>query len=78
VRFHGQNAAGWSKPGATVAERYNYLYADRELSAWAELVRSLSTQAEEVHAVFNNCVRNFAVLNAKGLAALLARVPDGA
>ncbi len=71
LRFHGQNRAAWSRPGATVAERFNYLYGAAELSAWVERVARLSDQAEEVHAVFNNCIRNYAVLNAKGLAALV-------
>lgn len=70
VRFHGHNAAGWRR-GATVAERFNYLYAPGELEAWVEPVRRLAREAEEVHVVFNNCVRNYAVLGAKGLAVLL-------
>jgi uncharacterized protein YecE (DUF72 family) len=36
VRFHGQNQGAWAKPGATVAERFNYLYAPAELGAWKE------------------------------------------
>ncbi|HEX3855048.1 MAG TPA: DUF72 domain-containing protein [Polyangiaceae bacterium] len=71
LRFHGQNRAAWQNPRATVAERFNYLYAPSELSVFREAVRRLADEAEEVHAVFNNCVRNFAILNAKGLAALL-------
>jgi uncharacterized protein YecE (DUF72 family) len=71
LRFHGQNRAAWQNPCATVAERLNYLYAPSELSVFREAVRQLSDEAEEVHGVFNNCVRNFAILNAKGLAALL-------
>jgi uncharacterized protein YecE (DUF72 family) len=73
LRFHGQNRGAWSNPRATVAERFNYLYAARELAAFTDSVRRLSNEAEEVHAVFNNCVRNFAILNAKGLAVLLHR-----
>lgn len=73
VRFHGQNLAGWNKKGASVMERFNYLYAPAELAAWVEPVRRLADQAETVHAVFNNCVRNYAVLNAKNLAVLLER-----
>jgi uncharacterized protein YecE (DUF72 family) len=78
VRFHGQNRRAWATPGATVAERFNYLYAPAELSGWADRVRRLADEAEEVHAVFNNCVRNFAILNAKGLAALLSADPASA
>jgi uncharacterized protein YecE (DUF72 family) len=70
VRFHGQNAGGWRR-GASVAERFDYLYRPNELRAWVGPVRQLADGARRVHAVFNNCVRDYAVLNAKGLAVLL-------
>jgi uncharacterized protein YecE (DUF72 family) len=70
VRFHGQNAAGWRR-GASVAERFDYLYRPGELGAWVGPVRRLAGEARTVHAVFNNCVRDYAVLGAKGLAVLL-------
>lgn len=73
LRFHGQNREAWARPGASIAERFNYLYSPAELERWAETVRRLSDEADEVHAVFTNGVRNFAILNAKGLAALLNR-----
>jgi len=71
LRFHGQNHEAWARPGASIAERFNYLYGPGELERWAETVCRLSREADEVHAVFTNGVRNFAILNAKGLAALL-------
>lgn len=71
VRFHGHNVAGWRK-GATVTERFNYLYSPEELAAWVKPIRTLSGETGEVHAVFNNCVRDYAVLGAKDLAALVA------
>jgi uncharacterized protein YecE (DUF72 family) len=71
VRFHGQNVAGWTKRGASVGERFDYLYTPDELAAWTDPVRRLAGEARAVHAVFNNCVRNYAVLNAKGLSVLL-------
>jgi uncharacterized protein YecE (DUF72 family) len=74
VRFHGHNARGWRR-GATVAERFDYLYSPEELAAWVAPVKRLATQAGNVHAVFNNCVRNYAVLGAKGLAVLLDQSP---
>jgi uncharacterized protein YecE (DUF72 family) len=70
-RFHGQNRAGWTKRGASVHERFDYLYRPEELAAWVEPVRRLAGEAKRVHAIFNNCVRNYAVLGAKGLAVLL-------
>jgi len=72
VRFHGQNVGGWSSRGASVQERFDYLYSPEELAAWTEPVRELAGGAREVHAVFNNCVRNYAILNAKGLSVLLS------
>jgi uncharacterized protein YecE (DUF72 family) len=72
MRFHGHNVAGWNKRSASVHERFDYVYTSEELAAWVGPVRRLAAEAREVHAVFNNCVRNYAVLNAKGLAALLA------
>jgi uncharacterized protein YecE (DUF72 family) len=71
VRFHGRNQQGFNRRGASVAERFNYLYAPDELRAWVEPLRRVAENAREVHAVFNNCVRNYAVLNAKDLAVLL-------
>jgi uncharacterized protein YecE (DUF72 family) len=71
VRFHGQNRAAWDKKGASVAERFDYLYRASELEAWVAPLKRLASEAEAVHGVFNNCVRNYAVLNAKGLAFLL-------
>lgn len=70
VRFHGHNAAGWRK-GTTVQQRFDYLYSPEELKAWVAPVKKLAGEAKQVHAVFNNCVRNYAVLDAKGLAVLL-------
>jgi uncharacterized protein YecE (DUF72 family) len=78
VRFHGRNRAGWEKKGASVQERFDYLYEPSELSAWVEPVRRLSEDAEEVHAVFNNCVRNYAILGAKDLAVLIQGDPEPA
>lgn len=71
LRFHGRNRAAWSRRGATVQERFDYLYSQEELGAWVGPTRKAAAEAERVHAVFNNCVQNYAVLNAKGLVVLL-------
>lgn len=75
VRFHGHNRPGWTKKDATVHERFGYLYAPDELAAWVAPVQKLSRESKRVHAIFNNCVRNFAVLGAKGLSVLLSQAP---
>ncbi|MFZ5894230.1 MAG: DUF72 domain-containing protein [Myxococcota bacterium] len=71
IRFHGKNESGWKTKGASVYERFGYLYEPSELEAWIEPVQRLATQAERVQAIFNNCARNYAVLGAKDLAVLL-------
>lgn len=73
VRFHGRNARGWAKKGASVHERFSYLYGAEELRPWTARLLELAARAGQVHATFNNCYRDYAVLNAKELAALLAR-----
>jgi uncharacterized protein YecE (DUF72 family) len=78
VRFHGHNREAWDKKGASVLERFNYLYRPEELRAWVAPVRKLAAEAEAVHAVFNNCVRNYAVLNAKSLGFLVGEGAPGA
>jgi uncharacterized protein YecE (DUF72 family) len=72
VRLHGKNAEAWRRRGASVQERFDYVYAPEELRAWVEPVRRLSSEAAQVHVVFNNCVHDYAVVNAKGLAVLLS------
>ncbi len=74
-RFHGRNAETWEKPGLSAAERFSYLYSKEELRTWVEPIRRLSAGAEQVHALMNNCYRDYAVRNARELAALLASEP---
>ncbi|MBX3127394.1 MAG: DUF72 domain-containing protein [Polyangiaceae bacterium] len=71
VRFHGHNVAGFGKRGASVHERFDWLYTEGELRPWVPRIRALAREAKRVHVVFNNCVRNYAVLGAKGLSVLL-------
>ena len=70
VRMHGRNVAGWSR-GTSVYQKFDYLYSRKELSQWLVPVRRMSEHAESVHVLFNNCVRDYAVLGAKGFATLL-------
>jgi len=70
VRFHGRRRDVWNK-SVSVQEKFDYLYDPAELLPWVPKVRALAQQAERVHAVFNNCVEDRAVLGAKDLAALL-------
>ena len=71
VRFHGHNAETWEASGISAAERFAYRYNDDELRTWAGRVAELSTSAGETHAVFNNCYRDYGVVNARQLGELL-------
>ena len=71
VRFHGRAAELWEKKTATAAERFRYLYTEDELREWVPRVRALAEQASEVHALMNNCYRDYGIVNARQLAALL-------
>ncbi len=75
VRFHGHRGATWNA-SVSVHEKFGYLYDPAELRPWVDKVRQLSASAERVHAVFNNCFSNYAVVGAKDLAAMLAGVGD--
>jgi len=71
LRCHGRNRAAWADPRASLAERFNYLYSRDELSELKSALERLSNEAETVYAIFSNCIRDYAVLGAKGLCALL-------
>ncbi len=71
VRFHGRNRAAWAKRGATVAEKYDYLYTEAELAEWVPRIRHLAEEARAVHVLMNNCREDKAVVNARQLAAML-------
>lgn len=71
VRFHGRNAETWEQRGITAAQRFNYLYSERELEAWVPAIRRLESDAEEVHLLMNNCFEDKAVRNAEQLMVML-------
>ena len=41
LRFHGRNKETWNARNITPAERFKYLYSERELAEWADRVREL-------------------------------------
>ncbi len=73
VRFHGRNAANWTKRGLTAAERFDYLYSEEELSEWTPRVRDMAERAAEVHLLMNNCNEDKAVRGAQQLRILLEK-----
>jgi uncharacterized protein YecE (DUF72 family) len=72
IRFHGQNRENWFKHDIPVAERYQYLYSERELDGWATRLKQLSG-VRRAFAIFNNCYRNFGIMNATTMAQMLSR-----
>ncbi|HVE80129.1 MAG TPA: DUF72 domain-containing protein [Gemmatimonadaceae bacterium] len=72
VRLHGRRADQWERRGATVAEKYRYLYDRSELAEWVPKVSELAGEAEEVHVVFNNCYGNYGTTNALEAQEMLA------
>lgn len=72
VRFHGRNDDTWQGRATTAAERFRYLYDRDELVAWVPALRELAGGARHVHALMNNCYRDYGVRNAADLADLLA------
>ena len=72
VRFHGRNTAMWERKGATVVERFDYLYSEDELREWVAPIQHLAAQTQEVHVLMNNCVQDKAVVNADQLRTMLS------
>jgi uncharacterized protein YecE (DUF72 family) len=68
VRLHGHSRKWDSKD---IHERFGYRYSEHELTQWAGNVKSLASQAEKTHVLFNNCYSNYAQVNAMQLADLL-------
>lgn len=72
IRFHGRNRQAWFKRGATPAERFKYLYAERELAERTAELKSLGAAGvKRAFVIFNNCYRNFGILNATTMASML-------
>ncbi|MBA7692686.1 hypothetical protein ES703_101253 [subsurface metagenome] len=71
VRFHGRNREMWEKKGASVAERFNYLYTEDELRKWVPRIRELASKTRQLHVLFNNCYQDKAVVNARQVRLML-------
>jgi uncharacterized protein YecE (DUF72 family) len=62
-RLHGRNAATWwDHP--TPSDRYDYLYQDDELEAWAQRVEQVAGSATTTFVFNNNCHLGQSVVNA--------------
>lgn len=72
IRFHGRNGENWFKRNLSAAERFKYLYAERELAEWAGRLKQLSG-VQRAFAIFNNCYSNFGIMNATTMREMLSR-----
>jgi uncharacterized protein YecE (DUF72 family) len=72
VRMHGRRDDMWGRRGASVADKYRYLYDRDELASWVPRVLEVAERADETHVVFNNCYANYGTTNALELSAMLA------
>jgi uncharacterized protein YecE (DUF72 family) len=70
LRFHGRNAGTWTT-GRTVAERFDYVYAEEELRELLGPVGELADEVAEVAVVFNNNAADYALRNAARFRELL-------
>lgn len=74
MRLHGRNAHGYLH-GKSVAERFGWIYEDRELEEIAGRAHALADQAAEVHVLFNNNRDDDAPTSARRFRALLGQDP---
>ena len=61
-RLHGRNEKAWYNP-PTGSHRYDYLYNDEELDAWAQRIESVLDSAKKVYIFTNNCHKGSSFVN---------------
>jgi uncharacterized protein YecE (DUF72 family) len=71
VRFHGRDPKAWQTKSESASERFRYDYEKNELQEWVPKIEGLADETRETHILMNNCYRDFAVRNARDLAAML-------
>ena len=75
VRFHGRNQATWNARVEMAAERFKYLYTEKELAEWVEPLHHLGQETQTTYAIFNNCYADYAPRNARQMMDLLQLPP---
>jgi uncharacterized protein YecE (DUF72 family) len=74
ARFHGRADSTWKGGARTAAERFRYLYSEKELRELAQPIAEVAHEARESHLLMNNCYRDYGVRNAAQLRELLSEV----
>ena len=72
VRFHSRNAEKWW--GTSVAERYDYLYSEDELTEWIPRIKKIAQNTTKTYIFFNNCHHGKAAINARQVKDMLMLV----
>jgi uncharacterized protein YecE (DUF72 family) len=78
IRFHGRNREAWENKGATVQERFDYLYGEDELGEWVPHIKEMPAKCRELHVLFNNCHEDKGITNARQMKLLLGGAPGNA
>jgi uncharacterized protein YecE (DUF72 family) len=74
LRLHGRNAKAWYVRGESSRERFDYLYGEEEILVLAQEAKALAREAAEVHVLFNNNARNYAMQNATDFVKTIGQV----
>jgi uncharacterized protein YecE (DUF72 family) len=69
IRLHGRNKEAWW--GDDDHARYDYMYSDGEIEAWADRIKRIMEQVERILVYFNNHPFGKAVRNAQTLEKIL-------
>ncbi|MDR0474938.1 MAG: DUF72 domain-containing protein, partial [Treponema sp.] len=72
IRLHGRNKEAWW--GSDDHGRYDYLYTDKEVEAWAVRIERITEQAQRILVYFNNHPFGKAVRNAQTLEKMLKKM----
>jgi len=64
-----------ARHAAFVAERFNYLYSEKELQEIAGKVKELVKRAKETHCVYNNNASDYAIRSAKRFKEVIEAIP---
>lgn len=72
IRLHGRNKDAWW--GNDDHARYDYLYTDSEVEAWAERIKRVTEQADRILVYFNNHPSGKAARNAQTLGKILKKM----
>jgi uncharacterized protein YecE (DUF72 family) len=72
IRLHGRNKEAWW--GSDEHKRYDYLYTDSEIEAWAGRIERIIEQAKRAIVYFNNHPFGKAVRNAQTLEKILRKI----